>query len=158
MENNDYKQLKICIPTSSGGHLAHMMLIKPVWENNPHFFVTFDKVDANSLLKNEKKYYCHYPTNGNYFNLLRNTFLALRILRKEKPDIIISSGAAISIPFFFFGKKFFKCKCFYIEVFDRINQPTKSGKFCYKYADKFYVQWDEMIKVYPKAEVLGRIF
>ena len=70
----------------------------------------------------------------------------------------ISSGAAISIPFFFFGKKFFKCKCFYIEVFDRINQPTKSGKFCYKYADKFYVQWDEMKKVYPKAEVLGRIF
>lgn len=157
-KNVTFENAKICIPTSSGGHLTHMMLLKPFWKEHDRFWVTFNKIDAQSQLKDEKKYWCHYPTNGNYWNLFRNFFLALKILRKERPDIIISSGAAISIPFFWLGKKFFHCKCFYIEVFDRINKDTKSGRFCYKYADEFFVQWEEMLKVYPKAKYIGKIF
>lgn len=153
-----FEETKICIPTSSGGHLTHMMLLKPFWENHDRFFVTFNKVDAQSQLKDEKKYWCHYPTNGNYWNLFRNFFLAWKILRKERPDIIISSGAAISIVFFWLGKKIFKCKCIYVEVYDRIDKETKSGRFCYKYADEFFVQWEEMLKVYPKAKYIGKIF
>lgn len=153
-----FDQAKICIPVSSGGHLSHMMLLKDCWENNDRFWVTFDKIDAQSALKDERKYWCFYPTNGNFFNLIRNTFLAWKILRKEKPDVIISTGAAIAIPFFWLGKKFFKCKCVYVEVFDRIDKPTKTGKFCYKYADEFFVQWEEQLKVYPKATYIGSIF
>lgn len=159
MKSNKIKEnIKVCIPTSSGGHLTHMMQLKDVWSKYDRFFVTFNKVDAVSQLKNERKYWCYFPTNGNYWNLLRNFFLAFKILKKEKPDIIISSGAAISIPFFWLGKKFFKCKCVYIEVFDRIDADTKSGKFCYKYSDLFIVQWEEMLKVYPKAVYIGQLF
>lgn len=157
-KNFNLENAKICIPTSSGGHLMHMVLLEKFWKNNDRFWVTFNKVDANSILKDERKYYCHFPTNGSYKNLIKNFFLAWKILRKEKPDVIISTGAAISIPFFWLGKKFFKCKCIYIEVFDRIDKNTKSGKFCYKYADKFFVQWEEQLKVYPKAICLGSIF
>lgn len=158
MKKDVKQKIKICIPTSSGGHLAHMMYIKSVWEKYDHFFVTFDKPDSRSILKDEKKYWCYFPTNGNYWNLFRNTFLALKILIKEKPNLIISSGAAISIPFFFLGKKFFKCKCVYIEVFDRIDSDTKSGRFCSKYADEVIVQWEEMKNVYPNSKNLGSIF
>lgn len=153
-----FEDAKICIPTSSGGHLSHMILLKKFWETHDRFWVTFNKTDAQSLLKNEKKYWCYFPTNGNYFNLIRNFFLAFKILKKEKPDIIISSGAAIAIPFFWLGKKIFKCKCIYVEVYDRVNTDTKSGRFCYKYADEFFVQWEEMLKVYPKAKCLGKIY
>lgn len=152
-----YEEAKFCIVGSSGGHLTHMWMLKDLWEKHDRVWVTFDKVDANSLLKNEKKYWCHYPTNRNILNLIKNTFLAFKILIKENPDVIISSGAAVAIPFFLLGKIFRK-KLVYIEVFDRIDKPTISGKFCYKFADKFIVQWDEQLKVYPKAINLGRIF
>lgn len=135
-----------------------MMLLREFWNNHDRFWVTFDKIDAKSQLKDEKKYWCYYPTNGSYFNLIRNFFLAWKILRKEKPDIIISSGAGIAIPFFFLGKKIFKCKCIYIEVYDRIDKDTKTGRFCYKYSDEFFVQWPEMLNVYPKAKYIGKIF
>ncbi len=152
-----YEDAKFCIVGSSGGHLTHMWMLKDIWNKHDRVWVTFDKIDANSLLKNEKKYWCYYPTNRNIPNLIRNTFLAFKILIKEKPDIIISSGAAVAIPFFLLGKIFRK-KLIYIEVFDRIDKPTISGKFCYKFADKFIVQWEEQLKVYPKAINLGRIF
>ena len=83
--------------------------------------------------------------------------MAWKVLRKEKPDIIISSGAAVAVPFFYVGK-ILGIKTMYIEVFDRIDKPTLTGKFVYPVTDRFIVQWEEMKKFYPKAENLGSIF
>ena len=136
-------ELKICLVGSSGGHLTHLYMLKPFWENKNRFWVTFDKIDANSLLKDEKVYHCYFPTNRNIWNLIRNTILAIKILHKEKPDLIISSGAAVAVPFFYLAK-LRGAKTVYIEVFDRIDKPTLTGRLVRPVTDKFIVQWDEM--------------
>ncbi|MGM0095927.1 UDP-N-acetylglucosamine--LPS N-acetylglucosamine transferase [Enterococcus casseliflavus] len=153
----DDKNLKVCLVGSSGGHLTHLYLLKPFWEDKNRFWVTFDKQDAKSILKNERVYPCYYPTNRNIKNLKKNTVLAWKVLKKEKPDLIISSGAAVAVPFFYLGK-LFGIKTIYIEVFDRIDSPTLTGKLVYPVTDRFIVQWEEMKKVYPKAINLGGIF
>ena len=109
--------MKVCLVGSSGGHLTHLYMLKPFWQNKDRFWVTFDKEDARSKLKDEKMYGCHYPTNRNLKNLIKNTFLAIKVLRKERPDVIISSGAAVAVPFFYIGK-LMGAKLIYIEVFD----------------------------------------
>lgn len=149
--------MKICLVGSSGGHLTHLYMLKPFWENKKRFWVTFDKEDARSLLENEQMFFCYYPTNRSLKALIINTKLAWNILKREKPDLIISSGAAVAVPFFYLGKAF-GIKTIYIEVFDRINKPTLTGKMVYPIADRFIVEWDEMRKVYPKAINLGSIF
>lgn len=149
--------MKICLVGSSGGHLTHLYLLKPFWKDKERFWVTFDKEDTRSILGNETFYPCHYPTNRNLKNLIKNTVLAFNILRKERPDVIISSGSAVAVPFFYLGK-LFGAKTVYIEVFDRIDAPTLTGKIVYPVTDKFIVQWEEMKKVYPKAINLGGIF
>ena len=132
-------------------------MLKPFLENKDRFWVTFDKEDARSLLKGEKVYSCYYPTNRNVKNLLKNTAVAWKVLRKERPDLIISSGAAVAVPFFYLGK-LLGAKLIYIEVFDRIDKPTMTGKMVYPVTDQFVVEWEEMKKVYPKAINLGSIF
>lgn len=154
MEN---KKLNICLVGSSGGHLTHLYMLKPFWKDKDRFWVTFDKEDARSLLQGEKMYSCFYPSNRSLKALIINTCIAFKIIFKERPNLIISSGAAPAIPFFFVGK-LFGAKTIYIEVFDRINAGTISGKICYMVADKFIVEWEEMKKIYPKAINLGSIF
>ena len=149
--------MKICFVGSSGGHLTHLYMLKRFWPDKERFWATFDKEDARSLLKGEKLYPVYYPSNRSIKALIINTFRAVKILRKERPDLIISSGAAPAIPFFWIGK-LMGAKTIYIEVFDRIDKPTISGRLCYPVADKFIVQWEEMKKVYKKAIVLGSIF
>lgn len=151
------KKLRVCLVGSSGGHLTHLYMLKPFWQDKDRFWVTFDKEDARSLLKGEKMYSVYYPSNRSIKALLINTWRALKILPKEKPDLIISSGAAPAIPFFWIGK-LMGAKTIYIEVFDRIDASTIAGKLCYPVADKFIVEWEEMKKVYPKAVNLGSIF
>lgn len=156
-KKKDIKDIKICLVGSSGGHLAHLYALKPFWQDKNRFWVTFDKIDAQSILRDEKWYKCYFPTNRNIKNLIKNTFLAIKILHKEKPDVIISSGAAVAVPFFWIGK-LHRAKTIYIEVFDRIDKSTLTGKLVYPVTDKFIVQWEEMKKVYKKAENFGCIF
>lgn len=149
--------MKVCLVGSSGGHLTHLYMLKPFWQDKERFWVTFDKADAQSILAGEQMIPCFYPTNRNLKNLIRNTRLAWKVLRKEKPDVIISSGAAVAVPFFYLGK-LFGAKTVYIEVFDRIDGPTLTGKLVHPIADLFIVQWEEMEQVYRKAINLGCIF
>lgn len=154
----DLSKAKICIPTSSGGHLTHMLLLEPVWSRaKDRFWVTFDKDDANTRLAGERVYHCHYPTNRNLPNLIRNTVLAFDLVRRERPDLVISSGAAVAVPFFAMGK-LFGSKLVYIEVFDRIDKPTLTGRLVCRFCDAFVVQWEEQLEVYPGSVDLGSIF
>lgn len=84
--------MKICLVGSSGGHLAHLHMLKPFWKNKDRFWVTFDKEDARSLLEGERVYACYYPTNRNLKNLIRNTAVAWKVLRKEKRPFAVWCG------------------------------------------------------------------
>lgn len=151
------EKLKICLVGSSGGHLTHLYMLESFWKDKERFWVTFDKADAKSLLADERVISCYYPTNRSLKALFINTALAWKTIRKERPDVIISSGAAVAVPFFYIGK-LFGARLIYIEVYDRIDKSTMTGKMVYPITDKFIVQWEEMKKVYKKAINLGSIF
>ena len=98
--------MKIAIVCSSGGHLYQMNLLKEWWEKHDVFWVTFNKKDAVSLLKGQKTYWAYFPTNRNIPNLIRNLFIAFNVLKKERPDIIVSTGAGVAVPFFWLAGLF----------------------------------------------------
>jgi len=151
------KPLKVCLVGSSGGHLCFLYQLKPFWEDKERFWVTFDKEDARSLLTGEKFYPAYYPSNRSIKALIINTHRARKILKKEKPDLIISAGAAPAVPFFYLAKRR-GIKTIYIEPIDRIDKGSLTGRLCYRRADVFIVQWEQMIKIFPKAVYLGSIF
>lgn len=149
--------MKICFVGSSGGHLTHLYMLKPFWEEKERFWATFDKEDSRSLLQGERLYPVYYPSNRSLKALIINTARAIKILKKERPDLIISCGAASAVPFFWVGK-LMGIKTIYIEVFDRVDKPSIAGKLCYPVTDRFIVEWEEMKKVYKKAINLGSVF
>ena len=148
--------MKLCLVSSSGGHLFHMNLLRPFWSKYQRFWVASKKEDALSILKNETVFWAYYPTPRNIKNLIRNTALAWRVLRQERPDVIISAGSAVAVPFFYIGK-LLGCTVVFIEVYDRIQTPTLTGKLVHPIADLFVVQWDEQKAFYPKGVLLGQI-
>ena len=75
----------------------------------------------------------------------------------KRPDVVICTGVLAMVPMCLIAK-FFRKKLVYIESFAKVNSPTLSGKFLYKKADRFYVQWDSMKEFYPDAICLGGIY
>lgn len=148
--------MKIAMVGSSGGHLTHLLALREWWQEHDRFWVTFRKPDAESALEGERTYWCHHPTNRNLANLLRNAGLAWAVLQRERPDVIVSSGAAAAVPFFFLAR-IFGAKTVFLEVYDRIDSATLTGRIVYPVTDRFLVQWPEQLRYYPKAILVGEL-
>lgn len=141
---------------SSGGHLAQLLALKPWWQQHDRSWVTFDTPDAVAALEGEDVTWAYHPTTRNIWNLLRNTHLALRTLRRHRPAVIVTTGAAVAFPFFLAAKLFGAVTC-YVEVYDRIDTATLTGRLCRPFTDAFLVQWDEQASLYRDSVVIGRL-
>ncbi len=139
---------------SSGGHLAHLMRLEPWWRSHRRTWVTFDKPDARSLLADETVLWAHHPTTRNLPNLARNTFLAVRSMLRLKPEMVVSSGAGVALPFFVMAR-LMRIPTVYVEVFDRIDSRTLTGRLCRPLSTRFLVQWPEQQALYPGSVLIG---
>ncbi len=153
------KKIKVCFAASSGGHFEQLMMLKPLMDNYDSFIVT-EKTSYQFDLKEQKVYYLLQVNRKEkqcIIKLVLNALVSLKIILAEKPDAIICTGVLSMIPMCLLMKLFNK-KLIYIESFAKVTSPTETGKLLYKYADQFYVQWDSMKKIYPRAIYIGGIY
>lgn len=148
--------MQIMFVTSAGGHLAQLLPLANWWKENTRSWVTFRRPEVESALAGEEVTWCHFPTTRNIPNALRNLFLAWPTLRRARPDVVVSVGAGVSVPFFIIAR-LLRIPTVYIECFDRITMPTLSGRICYPLSDLFCVQWEEQLRYYPEAINIGPI-
>ncbi|MDO8428074.1 MAG: PssD/Cps14F family polysaccharide biosynthesis glycosyltransferase [Candidatus Diapherotrites archaeon] len=148
--------MKICLAASAGGHLTELVQLRTAWEKENHFYISDSRPNAIELSQTKKIYFVTVPRR-NFLKLIWNFFQSLKIFLKEKPDIIISTGADVAVPICWIAKLFGK-KLIFIESFCRINEPSESGKILYTKADLFLVQWKENLKFFPKAKYYGSVF
>lgn len=148
--------MKISLVCSSGGHFFQLYSLKEFWQEFDHYWITFPGYDTKTLLQNEKVYWAYYPTNRNIPIFFRNIALAIKILRDNRPDMIISTGAGVAVPFLFIAK-LHGVKTVYVESLTRINDLSMTGKMVYPFVDELLVQWPEMEKRYPKAKFRGQV-
>ncbi len=148
--------MKIGLISSSGGHFSELSCLNSLWSQYNHFWVSFLSCDTETLLKNEIFYHGYHPTNRNLINFFRNLILAFKVILKEKPTVLISTGAGICVPFFLLGKLFF-IKTIYIESMARIHGLSLTGKLVYFLSDIFIVQWPQLAAFYKKAVYKGQV-
>jgi len=151
--------MKICLIASSGGHFEQIMMLRPLIEEYSGFIVT-EKTNYDLSLNFANFYYLKQVNRNEIkflWRMLLNFFKSLEIFLKEKPDVVISTGALATIPMCFLAK-LFKRKLAFIESFAKVNSPTLTGKIMYKIADEFYVQWEEMLNIYPNAIYKGGVY
>src|ERR1700722_17801202 len=135
---------KLLLVCSSGGHLYEMnALYQDVWSHHTRTWVTFRKPDAESILIEESVRWAFGPTHRNLKNLIRNTGLAFKILREVRPDVIISTGSGIAVPFLLLGKTF-GIKVLFIESVTRTRNLSLTGRLLYPFVDKFLVQSNDL--------------
>ena len=151
--------MKICFVASSGGHWEELMCVKDVAKEHEAIYITEAGGQAQDsgierlfvleqMNRREKNF---------VFKFLKLLGVARRILLKEKPDVVITTGALIAFPFCLIGK-LTGAKVIYIESFARVTNKSLTGKLVYPFADLFLVQWESLLKAYPKAKYVGGIF
>lgn len=148
----------VLLVASSGGHLAQLLALRPWWEGLRRTWVTFDTCDARSKLAGETVIHGFHPTTRNLPNALRNARLAARVLPELRPDLVVSCGAGLAVPFFLIARTSTRgVPSIYLEVYDRVDTATLTGRLCRPLAAAFCVQWPEQLDLYPGAELVGTV-
>lgn len=146
---------------STGGHLAEILKVKKLFKKYSYILVT-EKNSISINLQNE--YNIEFLKLGSKVNIIKyipvcfiNIFKSLYLYFKYRPKVIYTTGAHTCVPLCIIGH-FFKTKIIFIEVFDRIDNPSLTARIVYKFSDVFIVQHKEMLKVFPKAKYIGGVY
>jgi len=149
--------MRVGLIGSSGGHLDQLLALRSFWERHERFWVTFDTPDAAERLRGERVIAAHHPTTRNLPNLARNLGLAARVLPRERPDLLLSTGAGVAVPFFAVGRAL-GIRLVWMEVIDRVDSPSLTGRLVAPWADAVLLQWEEQRRFYPRGVVVGPVW
>lgn len=153
--------LKICLAASGGGHVRQLLDLQPVWSVGDHFFVTEDTALGRSLGKDHRTYFVpHFAWGqaklGAPFRMLgraAKSFVAsAKIMLREKPDVVISTGAGAVIFAVLWGR-LIGARVIVVESFARFEKPSLFGRMAAPLAHDMVVQSEKVRPWYPKAQV-----
>ena len=154
---------KVMFISSTGGHLNELLQLAPLFEKYDYTIVT-EKDKTNEKLKEKYKnkvYYLPYGTRSHLLTyIIKYIYLCIKtvyIYLKIRPKVIVTTGTNTAGPMCYLGK-ILGSKIIYIETFANTNKKTATGRLVYPIADLFIVQWEEMLKLYPKAKMGGSIY
>ncbi len=139
--------MKICIVSSCGGHLTEVRSLMPVYGRHDHFYVLNDRVLLPEDMKG-RTYFIRHSERDWLF--IVNLWEALRLLLRERPHLILSTGAGPVVPFSLMGK-LLCIPTLFIETFTRVTQPSLTGRIMHHLADRFLYQWRSLEKFYPRG-------
>lgn len=146
--------MKIMLVCNDGGHLTEMLFLMKAFEGKDVFFLTYDDPRIKDL---KFRYHLIESIDTSILKMLKMSFKILKILRKEKPDLVISTGSEIAIPTFIFAR-FMRIKTIYVESWCRVKTRSGTGRIMYYVSNVFLVQWSSLLKKYGwKARYEGGI-
>lgn len=153
------KKRPVLLAASSGGHLEEILCLEKLGETEDTVLLT-EKTDYAVRFWPRAVYSVPQVNRREWLFPLKLMYIALvsaAVLIKERPKAVVSTGALATFPVCVLAKLTGR-KLIYIETFAKINTPSLTGRLVYKFADVFIVQWESMLRVYPKAIFGGGIY
>jgi len=148
--------MKICLVCSHGGHLTETLQIMDAFRGHDCFFVTYHSSRDDTVQEQTRAYFTQ-NIGMNIWRMAKAMVWAPIILRHEKPDVILSLGAEIALPFMVWGR-LLQMKTIFIESWCRTENLSLTGRLVMPIVDRFWVQWPQLSALYsPKAEYHGAV-
>ncbi len=148
--------MKICLAASAGGHLSQLLKIASVWSGHEIYWITSTEVVRASLGGNGNVHVvgeCNRQHPLRVLGVLRH---CMRIMREEKPDLVISTGAAPGCMAAVIGH-LVGARVIWLDSITNVRRLSLSGRLIRPFADLFLVQWPALARKYRGVEYVGAV-
>jgi beta-1,4-N-acetylglucosaminyltransferase len=147
--------MKVCIVSSCGGHLTEVRQLRSAYDGHEHFYVLNDRAELPEDMVGRTHFIRHSERDWLF---LVNLWEAARILIRERPDVILSTGAGPVVPFALIARLVPRIRIIFIETAARITEPSMTGRIMYRLAHQFYYQWRTLAPHFPRGIYGGMVF
>jgi UDP-N-acetylglucosamine:LPS N-acetylglucosamine transferase len=149
-------RLRVCLAASAGGHLNQLLRIADAWSGHDLVFVTTLAIAAHELDRRGKTYVIGECNRNAPLDVTRVFARCHAIAAKERPDVVISTGAAPGL-LMCLAAKLRGAKVIWIDSIANVEQLSLSGRLARPIADLFLAQWPEVADRYAGVEYVGSI-
>lgn len=150
------ERLRICLAASAGGHLSQLLKLASSWEGYEVFSVTTTEVVRDKLSKFGGVYVVGECNRQHPLRVIKVLLQCIRIVFRERPDVVISTGAAAGCMLCFMGK-IFCAKVVWIDSITNVERISLSGRMVRYVANLFLVQWPELAQKRQNVEYVGEV-
>ncbi|MCJ8296353.1 MAG: UDP-N-acetylglucosamine transferase subunit ALG14 [Colwellia sp.] len=138
------KKIKLLAVTSKGGHSVQLSRLFPAF--NGMDITVLSTSNENPFPKEAITYkYIDDCNKDQIINTMKCFFQICKIVFKEKPAVIISTGAAPGVLAFIAGK-IIGSKLVWIDSIANANSLSLSGKIANKMTSYCYTQWPDLVR------------
>jgi UDP-N-acetylglucosamine transferase subunit ALG13 len=155
------RPLRICLAASGGGHLRQLLDLEPAWSAYDHFFLTEDTALARSVARGHRTAFVPHVALGQgrlghparmLFAGARNFFRSAGVILRERPDVVISTGAG-SVFFGLLWARLLGAKIVVVESFARFDRLSAFARFAGPLAHDKVVQSPALLAAWPDARL-----
>ena len=150
------RRLRICLVSSVGGHFRELLQLRPLYSAHGHFYVVNDRMEVSRGLDARMIRITHAERE---WKQLINFVEAGSILRRLRPDLIVTTGASPAVVFGLLAR-WFRIPVVYVEGSYAVQRPTLTGWLVYhlRLAELFLYQWPALKRSYPRGTYAGLIY
>ena len=147
--------MRICLAASGGGHLVQLERLHEVYSGYPHFFLTTSRI-AHGGNSDVRAYYVGFVNRQRWWALIPVFVKVLIALLRERPAVVISTGAAVGCLACAVGRVL-GARIVWIDSFANTEKLSLSGRLVRPFADLTLSQWPEVAARYKDVEYVGEL-
>lgn len=150
------RKLQICLVASAGGHISQLIKLVDSWRGYDTFCITTTEVVREKLRKYGKVYVIGECNRQHPLRVVKVLMRAARIVLREKPDVVISTGAAVGCITCFLAK-LTGAKVVWVDSITNVKRISLSGRLVRFIADLFLVQWPDLANQCKNIKYVGAV-
>jgi UDP-N-acetylglucosamine:LPS N-acetylglucosamine transferase len=150
------KPLKICAAASAGGHLVQLLRLAESWGGCETFFVSTSEIVRSKLASMGTVYILEECNRKHPIRLFRVLLETFWIVKRERPDVVISTGAAPALLICLWGK-IWGAKIIWVDSMANVRRLSLSGRLVRPWADLFLTQWEFLKNERKRIEFAGSV-
>jgi beta-1,4-N-acetylglucosaminyltransferase len=147
--------MRILVVSSVGGHLTEVMQLAPSFEGHEVVLVVNDRAELPAYPFARVYRIAHAERDWRVF---LNFAEAARILRRENPDVVVSTGAGPAVPFAVVARALVGSRVVFVESAAAVTRPTWTGRLVYPIAHDFFYQWPALGRFFPRGRLARLMF
>lgn len=148
---------KVLLVSSSGGVLLDLLALRPWWSRHDISWIAVRAPDTETLLAGHRVHWAPERSASRPIGVLASVGRAVRVLRRERPDLIISAGTGVAVGVFL-AARLLRVPAVWLETLNIVDSPGIASRLCSRLAAAVLVQRPSLLSVRPRAVLIGELY
>ena len=153
----DRRRHRVLLVSSSGGVLLDLLALRPWWQRHEASWVAVAAPDTEVALAGQRVHWAPEQSSRGRWRVLPAAWRALRVLRRERIDVVVSAGTGVAVGYFV-AARLLRVPALWLETFNMTGPPGAAARICSRLSAATLVQRPELLADRPRALLIGELY